>query len=778
MHRDEHRFADDHVDRSRLHDDGRRYDGRENYPCPPTAAQQAAGDFCVLAIGDTAGDRSIGTVLYGSETLPGSSTIPPTTTPTTAPPTTAPPTTTATTAPPTTAPPTTAPETGLTGAYELYCPGTPVGNVVLNDVTTTAAITPSSPNSGDTFNVTNYQTIANVPTSLASAALALGNTTLSGSATTQLDVTGATPATLSSGTINFSVPLVNPLPPDGITLDLPDPAGTLGPFTATSSTITVDEDTSASLTLEVSGNPLALTCTSYANNSVPTGITTSTPTGSPINPVIAVAGGTTTTTTPPTTTPPTTTPPTTTPPTTTPPTTTPPTTTPPTTTPPTTTPPTTTPPTTTPPTTTPPTTTPPTTAPPVMDTGKYELYCPGTPVGNVVLNDVTTSADVDPPTVTSGATFNVTNYQTIANVPSGLASAALALGNTALAGSANTQLDVTGATPATLSSGTISFSVPLVNPLPADGITLNLPDPAGTLGPFTATSNNVLVEEDSAASLTLIVSGSPLALTCTAYANDSVPTGITTSAPAGSPIFPIIATAGAPAVGTLTSTSTAPCTLGTACSIALTGSGFSPGETVSLALNDPVALGTATASATGGFTDTVTIPATTAAGSYSIVATGDTSGTTASFAVTVAAATTATTTAATTPTTTVGVVTSPTSSLALTGLGSGVRWLGVLGGVLVLFGLGMLFLVDAPRRMMGQLAWLNPSHLKVQRRRGKRTTGTARVDIDVQRWMSSAASPARWFAHKATKGPEAAKSVADTAASRIERAATWLLGRR
>ena len=44
------------------------------YPCPPTAAQQAAGDTCVLAIGDIKGERGIGTILFGSETLPTSTT--------------------------------------------------------------------------------------------------------------------------------------------------------------------------------------------------------------------------------------------------------------------------------------------------------------------------------------------------------------------------------------------------------------------------------------------------------------------------------------------------------------------------------------------------------------------------------------------------------------------------------------------------------------------------------------------------------------------------------
>jgi hypothetical protein len=45
-----------------------------NFPCPPTAAQQAAGDDCAIAIGDQAGDRGVGVVLFGTETLPTSTT--------------------------------------------------------------------------------------------------------------------------------------------------------------------------------------------------------------------------------------------------------------------------------------------------------------------------------------------------------------------------------------------------------------------------------------------------------------------------------------------------------------------------------------------------------------------------------------------------------------------------------------------------------------------------------------------------------------------------------
>jgi hypothetical protein len=42
-----------------------------NYPCPPTPAQQAGGDTCVLAVSDTAGDHAVGIMLTGVEQLPG-----------------------------------------------------------------------------------------------------------------------------------------------------------------------------------------------------------------------------------------------------------------------------------------------------------------------------------------------------------------------------------------------------------------------------------------------------------------------------------------------------------------------------------------------------------------------------------------------------------------------------------------------------------------------------------------------------------------------------------
>ncbi len=58
--------------------------------------------------------------------------------------------------------------------YELYCPGTPVGNIVLNGVVTTGTITPDSLAPGQQFNLTNYQSTVLLPSSIVSAAAALG----------------------------------------------------------------------------------------------------------------------------------------------------------------------------------------------------------------------------------------------------------------------------------------------------------------------------------------------------------------------------------------------------------------------------------------------------------------------------------------------------------------------------------------------------------------------------------------------------------------------------
>jgi hypothetical protein len=538
-----------------------------------------------------------GTPTTTTTSQPGSTT---TTTPAGSSTTTTAPTGSSTTTTPTGSTTTTTQPVSGAVPYELYCPGSPIGTVALNDVETTAAVTPASPSSGQTFNVTGYQTSVTLPAALASAASAI-SPTLTGTASAQLDVTGATPATMSTGTLSFSVTFPSPIPSSGVPLSVPSSPTTVGPFTATSTNITVQESSSTTLTLTVAGAPLALTCTAYANNSVPSGLVTSTPSGNPIAPVIATAGSTV----PPTTTVPVSS------------------------------------------TTTLPSgsTTTTTTTPTTPVSGPYELYCPGTPVGNIALNGVQTVASLSPANPGAGDSFTVSGYQTTVNLPSAIASAAQALGNTAISGSASARLVASGATPSTLEAGPFDFNVPLPTPIPASGVTLSIPSPAADVGPFSATGTGITIAEGPI-SLTLLISGSNLNLTCDPYPNNAEASGMTSGSPPGSPSSPVIAASGSGPTPTTTST-----------------------------------------------TSTTSAPPTSSSTSTS-AATTSTSG-----------AARSTTTAATSggSSTSAGVVTAPSSSLAFTGSGPGVGLLGVLGGALVVLGFALFMLVDAPRRLVGRL---------------------------------------------------------------------------
>jgi hypothetical protein len=82
-------------------------------------------------------------------------------------------------------------------------------------------------------------------------------------------------------------------------------------------------------------------------------------------------------------------------------------------------------------------------------------------------------------------------------------------------------------------------------------------------------------------------------------------------------------------------------TVGAGGSLIVTGSGFQPGETITLVLHStPVTLGTTPADSQGSFSTTVTIPADTTPGNHTIIATGNTSGSTASTSIVVVSATT------------------------------------------------------------------------------------------------------------------------------------------
>ncbi len=539
--------------------------------------------------------------------------------------------------------------------YELYCPGTPVGNIALNDVTTTGSITPAAPAVGDQFNLTGFQTTVALPSSIAAAAAALGNSAIAGSAALKVDATGATPAAVAAPPISIDAPIPSPVPAAGLVLTLPSTPATVGPFTASGGTITLTVDPAVSLVLVVSGSNLSLTCTPYPNNSATTGIVSVAPTTAKASPVIAVAtpGSTTSTTIESSTS-----------------------------------------------TTAGNTTT--TTAPTAPLTGAYELYCPGTPVGTVVLNDAVTSASLSPPAPISGQPFSVTGYQTTVNLPSALAGAAAAVGGPNLTGSATTQIDASGATPAALAQGPLDFNVPIPSPVPDAGVTLSLPSTPATIGGFTATSGPITIEQDSSASLSLTVAGNALVLTCTAYPNDSVtPSGIATTIPTANPIAPVIASAAGSS--STTTTTAGPTTTTSAPSTTTTSSSGITTTTTAVTTGTSSPTSTSTPSATSS--------------------TQGSSGSTTSTPPKPTTSTVPATKSASSTSSTARAVTASSRSLAFTGPGPGLKTMTLIGAVVILFGLLMLLLADFPRRVINQLTYASPRHRKIRTTGGTRVTG-------------------------------------------------------
>ncbi len=644
------------------------------------------------------------------------------------------------------------PPSTLTGAYELYCPHTPVGDLDFNDVTTTATISPSTLSAGDQFQVSGYQISIPIPSGPVTAAVGLGNDSFEGLATSYVDAYGTTTSQLATGSMSFDVPIPNPIPSSGLSLDLPSSPTTIGPFTAVGGPVTIAQDQSVLVVAELSGKGFTMSCTAYPNDSLASSGSTGTPpAATPIAPIIAVANASGTPITPPTTTQPggpgtgsqapgspyelycpgtpvgdiavndvvttgsitptslnegddfqlsnlqtqftipqdvaqqaenlgltslsgdlsvflnvtgteggsyttistgtssssgtgtyvdpggpivtvgvpypgpypgeddmtfsvtlpspvpstgvqfTA--------------------------------------------TLPPgsgeetfvaaggpidvsidganldvsafgdqfglfcntfandtvptglsihqpndgfiepiiatgssTTIPPPPGPP----GAYELYCPETPVGNLVLNDVSTTGVLSPADPTSGEQFSLTGYQTTLTVPVGIAAAAEALGDTAIAGSATLAIDADGATPAQISTGAMSLDAPLPTPVPASGVTLTAPAAAGAIGPFTASSSAITISQDPKVQLVLTVGGNSLTMNCTTYPNNTAPTGIAELAPPGRPESPVIAVAGGGATSSPTGASliATPSTgLTSGESISVTGSGFSANST-------------------------------------------------------------------------------------------------------------------------------------------------------------------------------------------------------
>ena len=455
-------------------------------------------------------------------------------------------TTTTTTAIPPTGPATSPPGT----PYELYCPGSPVGNLVLNDTVTTGTISPSTLTEGDQFALSNLQTQFSIPQAVAQQAENLGLTQLSGDMSVFLNAqgvegygddgggvigvatgtatatTGTVPATTAttsaSGTtvttlppvsvppepivpypgpygfggldMSFDVTLPNPVPTGGVQFDATPPPSAAGEnvFVAAGGPIQLSIG-EVNLDATEFGDNFGLFCTTFPNDSEPTGLSTHAPAVAPIEPVIATGQATI--------------------------------------------------------------------PPPVQGgEGPYELYCPGTPVGNIALNNATTTATLSPADPSAGSQFNVTGYQTTVDLPTSIVSAASALGNSAISGTATTSLDASGATPSSISTGTMSFDVPIPSPVPPSGLPLVIPSSPTTIGPFTASGGGIIVTQDATIQLTLDVSGSNLDLNCKAYPNNLEPTGIVTSSPVGPVTAPVIALGDGATLPPPTTTPTTPTT--------------------------------------------------------------------------------------------------------------------------------------------------------------------------------------------------------------------------
>lgn len=534
--------------------------------------------------------------------------------------------------------------------YELYCPGTPVGDIAVNDVVTTGSISPGALNEGDTFEVTNLQTQFTLPQNVVQDAENLGLTSLSGDIYMFLDVTGteysdigygyssggvgvvsvgsattattsasySTPTTVPPPTgvsvppyvplpyptpgavdLSFEVTLPTPVPASGVQFTALPAAGSQPPsFVAAGGPIQVF---TAGVNLNVSafGDEFGLFCDTLSNDTVPTGLSAQEIDDAFYEPLIATASATTN---PP--------------------------------------------------------------PPAALGTeGPYELFCPQTPVGDIVLNDVTTTGTITPPDPAPGESFDLTGYQTTLQLPLSVAAAAQALGATDVSGDVTGEIDATGASPAQLPTGDLNFAAPLPESLPSEGVTLTAPSAPATVGPFTATAGAVTVAEDSEVSLEVTVAGVGLTLECTAYANDAEPSGLTTTLPSGSPMSPVIATT---ASGTSPTTAAASPPVATQADSGASGAGSGSGSSGSGSATSPSGEGS---SGSGG--------------SVSSASGSDSSATQASSA-----------------------------SLAFTGEGSSIRWIALVGVSLFLLGLGLLVGSAVTRRV----AWVPKGRCRPSRR--------------------------------------------------------------
>jgi hypothetical protein len=372
-----------------------------------------------------------------------------------------------------------------TPPFELFCANTPIGNLVFNDAVVSGSLSVASPSAGQTFNLSGLQIEVPTPSAILSEASSLGVTSITSTVNATISATGATPASMPTGALSNTGSVPNPVPASGGTLTVPSSPTTLGPFSATSSNIALSLAPSLSLTIAGNGIPVGLPA--FGCSAYPNGVMTA-GFSQAIPPGLPISPVIASAGTPP-----------------------------------------------------PP---PPTTE---TDTGPYELYCPHTPVGDLDFNDVTTSATVSPSSPGAGSQFNVTDYQTVIPLPSGVVSAAAGLGNSSFVGLAASNLEAYGAFPAQIPSGSMGFDLSIPDPVPSGGLALDVPSSPTTVGPFTAVGGALTIAEDQSILVVAELSGKAFKMTCTAYPNDSIATsGSTSTPPSATPIRPVIAVASAP----------------------------------------------------------------------------------------------------------------------------------------------------------------------------------------------------------------------------------------
>ena len=110
------------------------------------------------------------------------------------------------------------------------------------------------PGQGSQFDVTGYQATLELPSSIVSAAAALGGDEISGTATDSIDASNATPATISTGPLSFDlVSSSSGAPQRRCRWSFLVAGDDVGPFTASGGGIVVSQEAAVQLSIEISG---------------------------------------------------------------------------------------------------------------------------------------------------------------------------------------------------------------------------------------------------------------------------------------------------------------------------------------------------------------------------------------------------------------------------------------------------------------------------------------------------------------------------------------------